>query len=192
MSTTTVEIPHDHWQPYLSTLMERYVGWRLTIDVLSMEIGCQRAVDGLALVGLSLETRGSEAGDILIEAGDMAAALMIHHVDHPRCVRAAATLPGLEINIQIESEDGTTTILSLRGRPELPPASSARQQASETSASRADAPVLSPTRARSPSSIPAQRGGGGQWFATEASAARRSPQILVSDVRERAFQREEA
>jgi hypothetical protein len=157
MSTATSEIPHDLWQACLHSLVERYVGWRLTVDVLSMEIGSHRAVDGLALVGLSLETKGSDAGDILIEAGDMAAALMIHHVDHPRCVRVAATLPGLEIDIQIESEDGTTTILVLRRRPELPPASSALQQMPESGSVESDAPMHCPPRVRPSSFFAAHR-----------------------------------
>jgi hypothetical protein len=122
MNLMTEEIPRGGWASYLSSLSRQYQGWRLTIEVLSLGLGDQLASDGLPLQGLSLETRGSESGDVLIEAGHSIDEFMIHHVDHPLHVRMAVTQPGAEANLQVVSRDGTVTLLYLRRQRMLPPA----------------------------------------------------------------------
>jgi hypothetical protein len=44
-----------------------------------------------------------------------------HLVRRPRAVRASVTQPGAETDIEIESDEGVTTVVRLRPRPELPP-----------------------------------------------------------------------
>ena len=69
---------------------------------------------------MHFETQGSEAGNILVAAGN-AAAFFTHHIDHPNHVRVADVKPGEETDLQIESQDGTTTLIHVRRHPELPP-----------------------------------------------------------------------
>ena len=121
MNKTIIEIPQDRWQTYFEGISELYQGWRVTIEVLGMDLGDQRAADWLPLQGISYETKGSEAGDVLIEVGDKPFAFMIHHVDKARTVRAAETLPGEEADIYLEAGDGNVTLLRIRPNPELPP-----------------------------------------------------------------------
>jgi len=119
MAIHTQEIPQERWPAYFNQIGELYQGWAVSIEVMGRDLGDQPAADNLPLQGLSFETQGSETGDILISAGNQAAYLT-HHVDHPRTVRAAELAPGAETDIQIEANDGTTTILRLRRQPELP------------------------------------------------------------------------
>jgi hypothetical protein len=120
MSITAIEIQQDKWSQYFRDVSKEYQGWAVTIDVLGRELGDQPVADGLPFQGISFETKGSAAGDVLIEAGDIGTPYEVHRINRPRVVRAADTLPGLETDIQIDSEDGTSTLIRLRLRPELP------------------------------------------------------------------------
>ena len=96
-----------------------YSGWATTVEVLAT--GDHPRIDGLPLQGLSFEAKGgSQAGDILVEAGDKGTAYETHLIHRPKVVRAADTRPGEETDIEIESEEGYTTIVHIRRRPELP------------------------------------------------------------------------
>lgn len=121
MSVTTVEIPRETWPAYFNDLARLYQGWATTVEVLAGELGDQLAADGLPLQGISYEYKGgSQAGDVLVEVGDAGMPFETHLVRRPRAVRAAATQPGTETDIEIESGDGVTTIVRLRRRRELP------------------------------------------------------------------------
>jgi hypothetical protein len=121
MTVFTEEIPRRDWAPYFDGLSTRFRGWRVAIEVLSMELGDQWVAGAqIGLQGISLERKGSEAGDILVEAGELVD-FMIHHVDRPLRVWIAVTNPGLDTSIEVESADGTTTLIHLHRNPELPP-----------------------------------------------------------------------
>ena len=122
MRTTvpTQEIPKEKWQAYFVTLGEQYAGWATTVEALHSELGDQRLMDGLPLQGLTYESAGSQAGDILIEAGDASTAFQTHPVHRPTAVRIALTQPGAEADVEIASADGYTTLVRLRPRPQLP------------------------------------------------------------------------
>jgi hypothetical protein len=123
MSMTAIEIQRDKWRAYFEEIAKEYQGWAVTIDALEGELGDQPVADGLPLQGISFETKGSASGDILIEVGDIGTPFAVHRVNRPRIVRAADTIPGVETDIQIDSEDGTSTLIRLRVRPALPPKS---------------------------------------------------------------------
>src|SRR5436190_23339991 len=116
----THEIPKNQWQTYFNDLGRLYAGWGVTIEVLERDLGDQPAEEGLPLQGISFETQGSDAGNILIEVGDVEPAFVTHHVDRPRSVRVVDAQPGAQTDIEIESEDGAITLVHLRPRPELP------------------------------------------------------------------------
>ena len=94
MSVYTQEFSPDHWVEALRALSAAYVGWQVTIEVLNGELGDQPEANGLPLQGLSLETKGSEIGDILVEAGELGVAYMIHQACRaPRGVVLTLTGP---------------------------------------------------------------------------------------------------
>jgi hypothetical protein len=123
-TTTAVEIPKEAWRSFFDDVNRLYQGWAVTIEVLDRTLGDQRAADALPLQGISYETSGSQAGDIVIDVGDLGMPIENHLVHRPRMVRAAMLQPGSETDIEIESDDGIITLIRLRQRPELPPASS--------------------------------------------------------------------
>jgi hypothetical protein len=122
MNNSTQEIPRDHWPVFANFVSKVYQGWDVTVEVLGQDLGDQPEAKALPFQGLSVETKGgTAAGDILVEAGDLEPAYEMHRVDHPRGLRMAATIPGVEADIEIEAADGTTTLVRLRNRPALPP-----------------------------------------------------------------------
>jgi hypothetical protein len=88
----THEIPIDQWLPYFNDLGRRYNGWATSMA----------------------------AGDVLIEVGDIGTPYETHRVREPSILRVADTQPGAETDLEIESRDGTTTLVRIRRRQELP------------------------------------------------------------------------
>ena len=120
LTQVTQEIPKDHWPEFANDVSRAYQGWDVTVELLDRALGDQPAAKALPFQGMSFEKEGSEAGDILVEAGDVEPAFETHHIDHPRALRMVASIPGVETDIEIQSEDGTTTLVRLRSRPRLP------------------------------------------------------------------------
>jgi hypothetical protein len=119
---TATEVPKNKWTPYFNELGTDYQGWATTVEVLAGELGDQHAIDGLPLQGLSYEAKGgSQAGDILVEAGDVGVPFETHLIHRPAVVRIATTRSATEVDIEVEDEERVTTIIHLRPRPELPP-----------------------------------------------------------------------
>ncbi len=122
-AATAVNIPSETWKDYFNEISRLHEGWAVTVELLAGESGDQRGMDGLPFQGISYEPAGSQAGDILIEAGDVGTPFQTHLVHRPRAVRAVPTRPGAEMDIEIEAGDGTTALVFLRPRPQLPPSS---------------------------------------------------------------------
>ena len=122
MNTTaaTQEIPKEKWQAYFVTLAAQHAGSATTVEALHRELGDQCVMNGLTLQGISFDPAGSQAGDILIEAGNAGTAFETHLVHRPTAVRIALTQPAAETAVEIASADGYTTLVRLRPRPQLP------------------------------------------------------------------------
>jgi hypothetical protein len=120
--TAALEIGKEAWSDYFDDLGRVYAGWSVTVDILLGALGDQRRIDDLPLRGLSYDKKGSQAGDILIEAGDLNPAYEVHRIPNPRAVRATTMGSGGEIDLQIESQEGQTAVIRIRPYPELPPA----------------------------------------------------------------------
>jgi len=122
MNASAIEIPREKWPAYFRDVDKQFAGWNTTVELLDRTLGDQPAAAGLPLQGISYETAGSQAGDILIEVGDKGTPFETHLIHRPRVVRATSTQPGVETDIEIEAEDGPVTLISLRRRPALPKA----------------------------------------------------------------------
>jgi hypothetical protein len=108
------EIPREQWQEVLSELTWQLRGCRATIEVHGRDAANGRIGHGLPLQALSFETRGSEAGDLLIEAGDSPNFYFVHHVDAPRALRVIGPDESGSAELRAESADGSTTVVRLR------------------------------------------------------------------------------
>jgi hypothetical protein len=115
----TEEIPLERWASFARDLSSQHLGWHVWIEALGRETGDQPVLDGMPLQGMSYEREGSAAGSLLIEAGDRPD-LFIHQVSGPRCLRVAHVSPGALLFIQLESSDGSVTLVRLQRMLSLP------------------------------------------------------------------------
>ena len=121
------EIERKQWTTYLNDFSKRNERRPARIEVVGEEIGAQEAGRHLPLVGVSFEAKGSEEDDVVVTfAGQTTADArhLSHRIDS--VTRIAAQRGEGESDedeaLEIESADGTKTILVFEKLPALPPA----------------------------------------------------------------------
>ena len=120
MSRTT-EIPRESWGKWLDDLSKRAQEHLVRIEVINREIGDQEMARFLPLIGISLEKKGSEAGDIDIAVAVASAqADLDHRVDKPTRMFVEANDRGLIECLEIEDEGGGKTLVYFEHLPPLP------------------------------------------------------------------------
>jgi Family of unknown function (DUF5335) len=114
----TLEIQPARWSRALAEFSAIHEGWLISLDILSPAIGAQPEVRDLPLVGIVAEPehRGSL---ITISAAKFGGEQITHSIHSATRVRLERTDTGADVAMQIESAEGTTTILRLR-TPALP------------------------------------------------------------------------
>lgn len=115
----TLDIQPARWPRALAEFSSIYEGWLVSVDVLSPAIGAQPEVHDLPLVGVVAEPE-SKGGLITISAATRDGEQITHTIHSPTRVQVERTDNGVDIAMQIESAEGTTTILRLKTpvRPE--------------------------------------------------------------------------
>jgi hypothetical protein len=115
----TIEIPRENWAVYFERLGQQAQTYPVRIEVENRDIGDQEMARRLPLVGIDLETKGSEVGDLEVTVGDVDENF-IHHIDSPTRVFLKIEDGG---NIDcIEVEDGAEgkTLIFFERYPGLP------------------------------------------------------------------------
>jgi Family of unknown function (DUF5335) len=120
-TTTTREIPQAHWQKFFDDFSKQHEkGWFVLLEVEGKDLGDQLETDGLPFLGISYVSQGTGAGSIDIGFGNKPDKFGSHLVDQPRHVYVADTDGGAETDIQIDSADGTKTLVRLRRDKSFP------------------------------------------------------------------------
>jgi hypothetical protein len=115
----TVEILPARWSQALAEFSALHEGWLISVDILSSDMGAQAEIHDLPLTGVVAERQ--KTGDtITIAAARSAAGQITHTIHSPTRVWIERTSDGADAAMQIESAEGTTTILRLvtPARPE--------------------------------------------------------------------------
>ena len=115
----TQEIIRGEWEHFLDEFSKLHQGEKATVQVIDEEDGVQTEAQSLPFVGISAEVKGSEKGAIIVMLGTETD----DHVEHEiRDVSHLWQKPA-EINsgdaLEIESTDGSKTILQLEPAPLL-------------------------------------------------------------------------
>ena len=110
----TIEIPRQHWGIYFDSLSKRAVGQPIRLEAENRDLGDQELTRKLPLVGIDLETKGSEAGDIEVTVGEEGRELT-HHIDAPTRVFLKVEDPGNLDCIAIEDAEEGKTLLFFEG-----------------------------------------------------------------------------
>ncbi|HEY6330827.1 MAG TPA: DUF5335 family protein [Blastocatellia bacterium] len=117
------EIEREKWQTYLDDFSKRNRGRVARVEILGEELGDQEEADLLPFVGVSFESKGSDAPAIEVMLGESGAADprdLTHPVAKPTRIVPRIGADGQEEALEIESEDGSKVILVFESVPELP------------------------------------------------------------------------
>lgn len=104
----TVKVPRTEWIGTLNEVSRKHRGEPVSLDVLGESIGAQPELRDLPLVGLTAEPGG---GAISIAAGGSADDHLTHTIQSPTHIWIERSDEGADAALEIESADGTKTIL---------------------------------------------------------------------------------
>ena len=108
-----VDIPRDEWAQRLNEFTAIHEGWLVSLDVLGPAIGGQREVRNLPLLGVSADRIDHDA-TIAVSVARSATEHFGHIVHAVTRIAVERTDNGADAALQIESADGTRTILRFR------------------------------------------------------------------------------
>src|ERR1044071_1126996 len=108
---STQEIQRKDWVEFFNNFSRNNKGWPITMEVFGTEIGAQLEAHELPIAGViaDLKVAGKDQIAILIEESPQKH--LIHTILHPSYVRVEIGNGGRERSMQIQSEDGLTTLI---------------------------------------------------------------------------------
>ena len=107
----TREIVQSEWKAFFDSFSRQHEGWLVRLDVLGAEIGAQHEVVESPLIGVTSDVPTERTIHVLVGRGPEHITHAIHDVVH---VRLEQSDEGADAALQIESADGTTTLLQFR------------------------------------------------------------------------------
>jgi hypothetical protein len=109
----TVEIPRAEWAQRLGEFTAIHAGWLVSLDVLAPEIGAQPEIDNLPLLGVSTDRIDHDA-TIAVSAARSPTEHLTHVIHAATRIYVERTDEGADAALQIQSADGSSTILRFR------------------------------------------------------------------------------
>jgi len=106
----TVVIPRADWRVMLDSFSSAHAGWRVSLDVLTSELGAQPEFLDLPLQGVTAEVGAREAA-IIIAAGSKGADQITHTIHMPTRVQLEQNDQGADVALEIQSKDHARAIL---------------------------------------------------------------------------------
>jgi len=124
-------IEREQWKTFLDEFSKRNQMRATRLEVVG-DIGDQEEEKYVPLIGVSPETKGSEAGSVEIILGGQTAAdprHVEHRISHVERIAPLVGPTGLEQGLGIEDKDGVKTLLLFETLPEIPEKTSDEQEA---------------------------------------------------------------
>jgi hypothetical protein len=109
------QVPRAEWPRFFREFSRSHEDWLVTVRIMSPSIGSQTESRGLPLEGIVADAGGH--GKISINLGRSPEQNVEHEVPDPRQVWVKVSAAGAEEALEIESEDGTKTIVEFRSAP---------------------------------------------------------------------------
>jgi len=108
----TVVIPRADWSAKLNEFSSMHDGWRVSLDVLSAELGAQPEIANLPLRGVAAEVNDRDSV-ITIAAGWQDAEQITHTIHTPTRVQLEQNDSGADVALAIESAGHEKAILRI-------------------------------------------------------------------------------
>jgi hypothetical protein len=109
----TFEIPRETWVRRLNEFTNTHEGWLVSAEILSTEHGAQPEINNLPLLGVSAD-RINHDGTIAVSVACSANEHFTHIIKSVARIYVERVDDGADAALQIESTDGTRTILRFR------------------------------------------------------------------------------
>lgn len=109
----TIEIPRHAWVRQLNEFTIAHEGWLVSLDVLGAELGAQPEIVNLPLLGVSAD-RVNHDGTVAVSVARSQTEHFTHIIEAVTRIYIERVDDGADAALQIESADGTRTILRLR------------------------------------------------------------------------------
>jgi hypothetical protein len=106
----TVTIPPEQWTFRLNKLSESFEGWPVSLDVIAPADGQPREFNQIPLLGITAEPNGPIVISVVGATGEH----VTHIIQSPTRVLLDKTDRGANAALEIESADGTKTVLRFR------------------------------------------------------------------------------
>ena len=106
----TVVIPRADWRAKLDEFSTAHEGWRVSLEVLTPEIGAQPEIYELPLLGVVAEV-GERSSAIMIAARSKEREQITHTIHTPTRVQLEQSDEGADMALEIQSADHETAIL---------------------------------------------------------------------------------
>ena len=112
-SPRTIEVPREAWVRTLDEFTRLHEGWLVSIEVLKADLGAQSEIEELPLLGISAD-RLEHDGTIAISVARSGREHLTHFVQAVTRMHREQTAAGADVALQLESADGTRTIIRFR------------------------------------------------------------------------------
>ena len=112
----TMKIPPEAWVRRLNEFTKIHEEWVVSLDVVGPDLGAQPQIDSLPLIGVSAD-RVNHDGTIAVSVAQPAGGHLTHIIEAVTHIYIERTDEGADVALDIESADGTKTILRLRAAP---------------------------------------------------------------------------
>ena len=120
MSPDRSEPQRREWRDFLELVTKEHEGDAVTIEVVDREYGDQFEAEEMPFAYLEYDK--DDAVIVGVGGKDSRYPVVLRHIiEHPKAVLADPPAPNAARAIDIVSDDGTDTVVTLQGRPALPP-----------------------------------------------------------------------
>jgi hypothetical protein len=123
VNRATTEIPREQWVSFFDDFSKQHEGWIVTVEVIGADIGDQEEASGLPLIGVSADVKARE-DRVVLTVGGRPDADVNRIIESPRRVWLKPPRSVADEAIEVESEDGTATLVTFQ---HIPPEKTERQ-----------------------------------------------------------------
>lgn len=109
----TREVPKADWQPFAQGFSRLHDGWIISLQILEPDLGAQIELVNRPFRGLVYEPRDEM---LMILSSDRRGDHLCHQIMNPRRIFVEEDC-GEDRALEIESDDGTRTVVQFRDRP---------------------------------------------------------------------------
>ncbi len=119
MDNQTQTIDRGDWAAFAEDFSKQHAGETATLEMVGTDVGDQYAVQNLPFVGMTLESKGSDAGSLVLMLGTEGDKNMERFIAGPKSLKVHVTPEG-ETIVEIEAADEPTLLLHLMPLTALP------------------------------------------------------------------------